>query len=53
MGQAKSDSFEAQNQVKNAMNEVNAIMDELRSLRDINVSDLDELGEKNIFSFFL
>ena len=47
MGQAKSDSFEAQNQVKNAMNEVKAIMDELHSLRDINVSDLDELGERN------
>lgn len=53
MGQAKSDSFEAQNQVKNAMNEVKAIMDELHSLRDINVSDLDELGKGNFFCQFL
>lgn len=31
------------------MNEVNAIMDELHSLRDINVSDLDELGERKFY----
>lgn len=44
MGQAKSDSIEAQSQVDKAMSEVKAIIDELNSLRDINVSDLDRLG---------
>lgn len=33
------------------MNEVKAIMDELHSLRDINVSDLDELGKAKCFFF--
>lgn len=45
MGQAKSDSLEAQNQVEKAMKEVKAIKDELENLRDINVSDLDALGK--------
>lgn len=44
MGQAKSDSVEAQNQVEKAMKEVKSIIDELQNLRDINVSDLDTLG---------
>lgn len=34
------------------MTEVKAIMDELHSLRDINVSDLDELGKEQKMKFF-
>lgn len=45
MGQAQSDSNEAKSQVDKAINEVNAIMEELAGLRDINVDDLDALGK--------
>lgn len=44
VGQANSDSVEAKNQVDKAIKEVKAITDELASLRDINVHDLDALG---------
>lgn len=44
MGQAQSDSNEAKSQVEKAIGEVNAIMDELSALRDINAEDLDTLG---------
>lgn len=51
VGQAKSDSIEAKNQVEKAINEVKAIMDELNSLRDINSNDLDALGEYCVNSY--
>lgn len=44
VGQAKADSLEAQKQVQKAMNEVKAIRDELDGLKDIDVANLDELG---------
>lgn len=44
VGQAKSDSDESKSQVEKALNEVKVIMDELNSLRDIKVNDLDALG---------
>jgi len=46
VGQAQSDSSESKNQVEKAINEVNAIMAELASLRDINVNDLDVLEKR-------
>lgn len=45
VGQAKSDSEESTAQVVKALGEVKAIMDELNSLRDINLDDLDALGK--------
>lgn len=45
VGQAQSDSSEAKKQVTKAMQEVQAIMDELKSLQNINESDLDALGK--------
>lgn len=45
MGQAQSDATEAKKQVTKATQEVQAIMDELKSLQDINESDLDALGK--------
>lgn len=45
VGQAKSDSEESTAQVEKALGEVKAIMDELKSLRDINLDDLDALGK--------
>lgn len=45
VGQAQSDANEAKSKVAKAINEVNAIIEELASLRDINVKDLDALGE--------
>lgn len=45
VGQAKSDSEESTAQVEKALSEVKAIMDELNSLRDINLEDLDALGK--------
>lgn len=34
--------------MEKALNEVKAIMDELNSLRDINLGDLDALGEHSL-----
>lgn len=48
VGQAKSDSEESTAQVEKALNEVKAIMDELSSLRDINLDELDALGKFEI-----
>lgn len=48
VGQAKSDSEESTAQVEKALSEVKAIMDELNSLRDINLDDLDALGKYHI-----
>lgn len=45
VGQAKSDSEESTAQVEKALSEVKAIVDELHSLRDINLDDLDALGK--------
>ena len=50
VGQAQADSTEASKQVEKAMAEVKNIMDELKSLRDINLDDLDDLGIKLIIN---
>lgn len=49
VGQAKSDSEESTAQVEKAISEVKAIMDELNSLRDINLDELDVLGKYKFF----
>lgn len=49
VGQAKSDSEESTAQVDKALKEVTAIMDELNSLRDINLDELDALGKMIIY----
>lgn len=45
VGQAKSDSEEAQKQLAKAMNEVNMIMAELQNMKEISIEDLNLLGE--------
>lgn len=44
VGQASADAIEAQKQVEKALKEVKAITDELESLRDIDVEELNRLG---------
>lgn len=60
VGQANADAAEAQKQVEKALREVNLITEELASLRNIDVEDLNRLGmiytsyfclNFNIFSF--
>lgn len=53
VGQAQSDSSEAKKQVTKAKEEVQAIIDELKSLQDINESDLDSLGKHIILLSFI
>lgn len=44
VGQANADAAEAQKQVEKALRDVTAITEELASLRNINIEDLDRLG---------
>lgn len=45
MGQAKADAQEVRKQIDKAVNELNAIKEELINLKDVNTDDLDKLGQ--------
>lgn len=44
VGQAKADAQEVKKQIDKAVNELDAIKEELITLKDINTDDLDKLG---------
>lgn len=52
VGQASADALEAQKQVEKALKDVQAISYELENLRDIDVADLNRLGNAIIFNFY-
>lgn len=49
VGQAKTDTEEVQKKMKNALDNIEIIMGELKNMREISVQDLDELGNVKLF----
>lgn len=44
VGQAKTDSDEVQSKMQKALDDIKSIIADLENMREINMSDIDELG---------
>jgi hypothetical protein len=46
VGQAKTDSDEVQTKMQKALDDIKGIIADLENMREINMSDIDELGKE-------
>lgn len=53
VGQAKTDTDEVQKRMQKALEDIKSIISDLENMREISMSDLDELGMYYYLNFFI